>query len=1395
MHATMQQQQQGGRSPKPMNGPTSTSQLKQCPDVLQNSTSSFPSQSKGKKRARTDQVSEASKREHFLRTNHGDVSHLKSESFLKSEIAKVAERGGLVDFEGVERLVQLMQPEKPERKIDLTSRSMFAGVIAATDNVDCLNQFVQLRGLLVLDKWLQEVHKGKVGDSSSPKDSDRSVEDFLLVLLRALDRLPVNLNALQMCNIGKSVNHLRSHRNSEIQKKARSLVDTWKRRVEAEMNIGDAKSGSGHSVPWPARPRHEVSHGGNRQTDGSSDVVTRSSLTQLSPLKSASSKIVQGEANGKSSPGSPTTLKSSSSTFPSTNIRDGQARISFIGGNSEPPQTVAREEKSSSSCSSEHAKSLVPSVKGDARSSTAGSSSMNKITASASRYQRSPNGLHGTAASGVQREAISSRHSSSAKISASEKQSQSLVTWEMNLDAPFTEGNDHKLIVNVPNQGRSPAQSIIGESMEDPSFTNSRASSPELLVKHDQSDCGLKEDSGAYQPVVTSDMNAKHDQSNRGSKEDSGACQPILTSDMNTKSWQSNDLKGGGSDERDGSPAVASDCEHHRTGDDTAKLTDIAKAASLSSGNDIKSRKPFDSSFSSLIALIESCFKCSEVSERVLMGDDGGMNLLASVATGEISESCMASLTDSPAAIVDEACIDNTGISQVNGDNLGCQSGTPGKHMQQNGDSCLRSSGKSEELIGVASLPVSSTCTLQKTVAVNDGLHHDNKETLKYEIHDLPLEKAVEVSSSCLSAVVVDEKKKYVYQGLINDASTENKPFDLVSYSESMNKNELARITSSAVKDLSLEKFNNQKVEETDTKDVDSHGHVEQEGNRRIGQERAVLLTSQSAEESSSGFTGTDQKDTCNKEKLSSKETICHGFGLPASQKDLTIVATENKPSRNSKGLKLETIEGKEAKEHMSNSAAAAAAALPLGNSDIDGKVEFDLNEGLIVEDGKVAESVTSSTHVYEASDSSRLIGSLLSFPMSSAPVGLPASITIAAAAKGPFLPPEDLLRNKGELGWRGSAATSAFRPTRSAPHSDAAAACKQARPPWDIDLNVADESMLEDTGCQISPLGKSNLKNDDCFMGGSVATASFRCSGGLDLDLNKVDESPEAVQQSNSHRFEVSLLPSKSCSSSGFFDACGRRNFDLNNGPAVDEAIPESSLYNQQARANFLAQPPVRINNIEIGNLPSWYPPGSTYPTVPIPSFLPDRREQPFPIVGASNCPQRILGTGSTLFNPDAYGGSMLSSSAAIPFPSTPFQYPVFPFGTSFPVPSSSFSASSTAYVDLSLGGRLCIPAVHSQLAGTTTAVSSQYPRPHVVTLTDITHNSGVDGSRKFGRNSLDLNAGPGVPDVEVRNEIMTIPSRRVPGVDSLALAEEQSRMFVKRKEPEGGWTGYRKA
>uniref|UniRef100_A0A803L8S7 BAH domain-containing protein n=1 Tax=Chenopodium quinoa TaxID=63459 RepID=A0A803L8S7_CHEQI len=93
MHTTVQQQ--GGRSPKPVNSPMSTSQLKHSPDSVQNSSTVYPSQSKGKKRERSDQSSEPVKRERSSKADDVDFSLPRTEGMLKFEIDKITEKGGL----------------------------------------------------------------------------------------------------------------------------------------------------------------------------------------------------------------------------------------------------------------------------------------------------------------------------------------------------------------------------------------------------------------------------------------------------------------------------------------------------------------------------------------------------------------------------------------------------------------------------------------------------------------------------------------------------------------------------------------------------------------------------------------------------------------------------------------------------------------------------------------------------------------------------------------------------------------------------------------------------------------------------------------------------------------------------------------------------------------------------------------------------------------------------------------------------------------------------------------------------------------------------------------------------------------------------------------------------
>jgi hypothetical protein len=136
-----------------------------------------------------------------------------------------------------------MELDQTEQRIDLSGRVILADVIAATEKPDILHVFMESRGLLVLDSWLQEAQKWRSGDGSSPKEADKPIGagEFILAVLRALANLPINLSALQRCSIGKKVNNLRSYKNVEIQKKSKLLVEVWKKRIDAEMKAADVR--------------------------------------------------------------------------------------------------------------------------------------------------------------------------------------------------------------------------------------------------------------------------------------------------------------------------------------------------------------------------------------------------------------------------------------------------------------------------------------------------------------------------------------------------------------------------------------------------------------------------------------------------------------------------------------------------------------------------------------------------------------------------------------------------------------------------------------------------------------------------------------------------------------------------------------------------------------------------------------------------------------------------------------------------------------------------------------------------------------------------------------------------------------------------------------------------
>ncbi|RRT86017.1 hypothetical protein B296_00004131 [Ensete ventricosum] len=1488
MHATIQS---GERSPKSHNSPTSTQQLKSVSDSVHNTGFSLPSQTKGKRKDRSDQGTEHIKRERsFSKPDDGDSASFKCENMIKAEIVKITEKGGLVTTEGVEKLVNLMQLDRTEKKIDVAGRVLVADVIAATDRYDCLGRFVQLRGVPILDDWLQEVRKPKAGDGSSPKESDKAVEELLLALLRALAKLPVNLNALQTCNIGKSVNNLRNHKNSEIQKKARSLIDIWKKRVDAEITkTDDAKSVVPSQPVWQVKPgSSDITNAGNRRA-GSTEVGVKSPATQTASCKIVPGKPGTSDAVVKSSSVTQGSLKKGSTLTTSTAVvlKDPLCKAAANIGSSEMPPTAVKEEKSSSlsqsqnnsqTCSTDRAK-VGTSLKEDTRNSSAGSINAAKAVSS-SRHRRSSNGVSGTSSSGVQKETNLGKSGSLNKATTLEKSSLSGLTCDKPIDTPAVDnGNNHRLILRLPNPAQSPAQSASGGSLEDLSISGSRASSPGVSDKHEYND--------------------------RRTKVRGDVC-PNIATDANTESWPSNDVKelpvGAG-----GFISPAVDEEHVGTTEDTGKAAEAPIAACSSSGNDrgvFLTEPRTRGSFSSINALIESCVKYSEANTPLVVDDDIGMNLLASVAAGEMTTSDLISPTGSPGTSPvtedlpteakprlpsddaaqshfesDEAVIADSNkqeksvpsiltkdASYQDGANFSGDNGTAvplqdNKLISGHAEKSFAAPSffKTEDYYATSELKLegerdwhfSMSKPVKREKQDNDGgaflleeqrltdekvldcytdcklkersLSADGSVPVECAHQSIgdgnPCKSEIACKNGCdfdLSSSGINTEKLVVEESQICTTGkeapevvtssdqqqlliTDDRSGDAVMSSHDVpcpeNADESRTCVPGNIGGSHLESNDNQVDNNLNPSNLDESARPATASDT-AGVE--VLKKKEAHETSPVGSTSQEPPLSCkNQDTGYQSETAGSrlSMGLAGQETPLCCMNQDTENQSKPAGCRLSEIVG-DGREDLASSAKASLLAVT-ADPDVSSKLDFDLNEGIPGDDGNNGE-----TTVTVCSAAITLpCPSPCENPMSNV---LPAPITVAAPAKGAFVPPENLLKSKDEPGWKGSAATSAFRPAEprkvlemplsspDMPPSESAG--KQCRSPLDFDLNEPDEGVLEDMTMQSSP--KATV-----FELGTVSNLDvpLQISGGLDLDLNRTDEGTENSQflASNSHRLEVPLLtvgPALTVLPSR--EANMLRDFDLNNGPVPDEVSAESVTRSQNIK-NTSSMPflfpvsSIRTNAAELGSVSSWFPPGSSYPAVAIPSLT--NREQPYPIVAAPGT-QRILGpiTASGPFGGDVHRGAVLSSSPAMAFtPAAAFPYAGFTYGSNFPLASTSFSGAPTTFVDSSSGAGSSFPAIPSPLVGTAGTVLSNYRRPYTMSFPEGSTSGGSDNTRKWITPGLDLNAGPGNADIDGSSWA----SRQLLVTTSQAITEEQVRMYtvpgggLKRKEPEGGW------
>ncbi|KAE8696795.1 ATP binding microtubule motor family protein, putative isoform 1 [Hibiscus syriacus] len=145
-------------------------------------------------------------------------------------------KDGLTVPSRVEELVTVMKEKESVVKnvSDVTRQwTAVASTIAATENKDCLDLFIQLDGLLFLDRWLKDAQE--FGKASS----DSFVEESISALLRALEMLHRNREVSVSSEIWTTVENLLGHNSSRVQDSAKLLFDSWKQgRVTTHVDSG-----------------------------------------------------------------------------------------------------------------------------------------------------------------------------------------------------------------------------------------------------------------------------------------------------------------------------------------------------------------------------------------------------------------------------------------------------------------------------------------------------------------------------------------------------------------------------------------------------------------------------------------------------------------------------------------------------------------------------------------------------------------------------------------------------------------------------------------------------------------------------------------------------------------------------------------------------------------------------------------------------------------------------------------------------------------------------------------------------------------------------------------------------------------------------------------------------
>lgn len=378
-------------------------------------------------------------------------------------------------------------------------------------------------------------------------------------------------------------------------------------------------------------------------------------------------------------------------------------------------------------------------------------------------------------------------------------------------------------------------------------------------------------------------------------------------------------------------------------------------------------------------------------------------------------------------------------------------------------------------------------------------------------------------------------------------------------------------------------------------------------------------------------------------------------------------------------------------------------------------------------------------------------------------PGNLSAPRAVIAISKGPSCIPIAPLHFEGELGWRGSAATSAFRPAspRRTPDSEKNVSnSKRTSNFLDFDLNVAeaeDDAVVDHVMEKLIP-DSSDLPSRD-----SSIEVSSRRTEKLKLDLNNSlgDEEPYAYQTSLWTHHQQNGNASASSASFSSARQQTMRDIDLNDNPSfIDQCGPQNP--------NRFSKDPGTLETHKMDDAGINIM-GSRM-SVELERKEPGNQTQSF-------LPNGII-MGSTSGRPPMF---------YTPMPSPAYSYNNLTVSPNMPLPQAIYGGGSFPYMVDSRG-----TAVIPQVLGPSAGLNGVPPTrpPFFVSLAGVPQGFPTVGAP---RPNLDLNAGMICLDGGGNREVGGFRPMCMPGYSG--LSEEQMRassqpgsgsvIGLKRKEP----------